>query len=332
MSHRIALVASPNALASSVSTTLDLFMAANRVANGLFGSEQPLFQAQVLSTDGAAVTASNGYPIAVDGAIAGAGPFEAVLVPAFTFEDLPSFERALGESSPLCQWLRKQHQSGALVAASCAGSFVLAEAGLLEGRAATTTWWLAKQFRRRYPHIELRADEMLVDSGSVISAGAALSQIDLALYLIERLGSRQLARLCAKYMVLDGRRASQTPYMLPGPLRSGDPVVAKAESVLAKRLGEEIRIDELAGQLAVSPRTLVRRFQRATGLSPQAFVQRQRVDHARTLLETTELRLAEVLERVGYQDESAFRKLFKRATGYTPGDYARRFGPRRAVG
>lgn len=329
MTHRLALVASPDGLASGVAATLDLLMAANRLAMHYLGAQGPLFESVVVSVDGAAVRASNGYPIAVDGPLALGDDCEVVLVPGFTFAEGRQFRTNLAQAQPLTRWLRGRYEAGATLAASCTGSFLLAEAGLLDNRPATTTWWLARRFQQLYPHIELRQDELLVESERIVCGGAAMSQLDLTLYLIERLAGRQLARLCSKFMVLDGRRISQAPYVIPTHVGNADPLVAKAEAWMGKHLRQEIRIEELARELAVSPRTLIRRFQRATGLSPQAFLQKQRVDLARTLMETSDMRLTEILERVGYQDESAFRRLFKRHTGYSPGDYARRFGARR---
>lgn len=331
MRHRIALIASDDNLGSGIASTLDLLWAANRVGRELLGFEQDLFGWRIVSVDGRPVTTSTGLPVPVDGDLTAAEDCEVVIIPGFSFVDGRQFKEALAGSRRLQDWLRRRHDAGTLLATSCSGSFLLAEAGLLEGRPATTTWWLAKPFRQRYPRVELRLDEMLVESEGMVCAGAAMSQLDLTLYLIERLGGRQLARLTAKFLVLDGRRPSQAPYMVPTHLKTSDPVVAKAEAWLGKHLAEEIRIEDLAERLAVSPRTLIRRFQRVTGLSPQAFLQKLRVDRARTLMETTELRLTEILERVGYQDESAFRRLFKRHTGHSPGDYSRRFGLRRAA-
>lgn len=327
MTHRLAIVACPNAFATGISATLDLLMSANLLARQFLGAERDLFSCRVVSADGRPVIASNGYPVAVDGPPALAEDAELLILPGFTPLEPRSLTATLAATRDLGQWLVERHDAGAVVASSCSGSFLLAEAGLLAGRPATTTWWLARTFEKRYPTVELRLDELVVDSGSVICAGTAMSQLDLTLYLIERLAGRQLARLCAKFLLLDSRRASQAPYMIQSPQASRDPLIARAESWIARQLPAEIPIEELARRLAVSPRTLIRRFQRATGLSPQAFVQKLRVERARTLLETTDLRLTQILERVGYQDESAFRRLFKRHTTLSPGEYGRRFGP-----
>lgn len=328
MAHRIAILASPDCLASGISATADLLMAANGLAAQFMGAQAPVFAWQVVSRDGAPVRGSNGYPVAVDGGLELAESADVIVIPSFSFTDIRHFKSELAASGKLLQWLRARHEAGATLAGACSGAFLLAEAGLLDGVPATTNWWLSRLFAQRYPRVELRLEEMLVCQDRLITAGAALSQLDLTLYLIERLAGRQLARLCGKFMVLDGRRSSQAPYMVPTHLKSSDPLVARAEAWIGKHLSEEIRIDELAKHLAVSPRTLIRRFQRATGLSPQAFLQQQRIELARTLMETTDLRLGQILERVGYQDESAFRRLFKRHTSFSPGEYSRRYGLR----
>lgn len=198
---------------------------------------------------------------------------------------------AVERQRSLLPWLRKRHKAGAMLAAMCSGTFLLAESGLLDGKSATTSWFLADPFRQRYPRVDLDLGSMLTDEGRVVCAGTGMSHLDLALHLIERLAGRDIARACAKYTALDDQRRSQAPFMILNHARSYDPLVTKAEKWLKANLGKQLGMDELAAQLAVSPRTLTRRFRESTGAGPQEFLQKLRIEAAKALLENTALRM-----------------------------------------
>ena len=329
MAHRITLLAIDGCFASNVVGTIDMLFAANLTAAASDPPRKPVFQWQVLSRDGAPVRAANGYALSVDGALDGMPASELVLIPAFG-SPLPELHvEAVRSNADLLPWLRKQYESGATIATTCSGSFLLAEAGLLDGRRATTSWWLAPLFAQRYPRVQLDARSMLTQSERLICAGSGMSHLDLALHLIERYGGRDLARLCAKYVVLDSARRSQAPYIVLNHARSYDALVVKAEKWIRANLKNAIDVDDIAAHVAVSPRTLARRFKQSTGDSPQVFVQKMRVETSKALLEGTRLRMDAILERVGYSDGSAFRRLFRKHTGLSPRDYRERFGIKR---
>jgi transcriptional regulator GlxA family with amidase domain len=209
-------------------------------------------------------------------------------------------------------WLQAQAGEGAALAASCAGTFVLAETGLLDGGVATTSWWLAPHFRRRYPQVELDMDKMVVGDGRLLCAGAAFSQADLMLELVARHAGPALAQECARYLMLD-RRSSQMRYAIPHHLARQHPVVCEAERWIRRRLDQPFRLGELASALHLTPRTLARRFEASLGMTPLRFVQRLRVEQARHLLQTTRLPLQAVAERVGYAEAATLRKLLARS-------------------
>lgn len=212
--------------------------------------------------------------------------------------------------------------AGASVAASCASTFLLAEAGLLDGRRATTTWWLAPLFRRRYPKVELVSDRIVVTDWPVATAGAAMAQMDLMLAVVGRFAGAGLARACANYLVLDERR-SQVPFMAIGYLAGQDSKVARAESWIRKNIGRGFAMDELARFVALTPRTLARRISATCGIPPIQFVQRIRIETARSLLETTRLPVEEIARRVGYAEASTLRRLMRRDTRHPPAHFRR---------
>jgi len=250
--------------------------------------------------------------------------YVAVILPGFFAADFASLVAQLQSVwQPAIARLRALRPD-TLVAASCYGTFVLAESGLLDGRQATTTWWLEAPFRQRYPRVGLDAGLALADGGNVLSAGAMTAHTDLSLHVLRRLFGAALARKVGAIMLVDGARTSQRPFMALQ-RHFADPLVQQAADRLAQQRGAAITPSDLAAELHVSYRTLHRRFNGAAGMPPLAYLQALRVEHAKELLESTRLSLEQIVEEVGYHDVSAFRRLFARSTGLSPAQYRQRF-------
>jgi transcriptional regulator GlxA family with amidase domain len=201
-------------------------------------------------------------------------------------------------------------ETGAGLAAACSGTFFLAEAGVLDGLTATTSWWLSPAFRGRYPRVDLDDSRALAIAGNVTTAGAAFAHIDLALSLVHR-DSPALADLVARYLVI-GDRPSQATAALPSLLATGDPTIAAFERYVRDHLTGTVQIDAAAGALGVSERTLQRATQAALGMSPIRFVQEVRLEQATFLLRATNQTPAAIAMAVGYQDVSTLRTLIRR--------------------
>ncbi len=250
--------------------------------------------------------------------LAGAVNAEWLIVPGLGLTSERAIATRFGKNDALAAMqVLRDRRIAKRIAASCSAVFLLAEAGLLTGRRATTTWWLAQTFRDRYPDVQLDESRMLVRDGAFLTAGSAYAQLDLVLALITATLGPTIARLCSRYMLID-QRASQARYMIPSHIRHVDATVIAAERWIDANLANPIPITTLASALAVSPKTLSRRVSAATGLSPIRFLQRRRVMEAVHLLETTTLTLDAVAARVGYQDATALRKIIKRELGTTP--------------
>src|SRR5262249_12342135 len=160
---------------------------------------------------------------------------------------------------------------GAHIAAACIGTFIAAESGVLDGETVTTTWWLAPFFRQRYPRVRLDDRRMLVRSGRVLTAGAALSHMDIALWLI-RQASPSLAERTARYLIVDSR-PSQLAYAMSDHLAHTDPLVQQFERWARAHLAEGFSLDAAARASGVSKRTLSRRLNEALGKSPLSYFQ-----------------------------------------------------------
>ena len=296
-------------------------------ANLIAGEE--LFSVSVRTPAKEPVHTSYGLPIGVRRGLPRAQQ-HVVLVPGFgvtrSDDAVAQVVAAVEKHRTLGRWLRRQSDGGALVAANCVGTFMLAEAGLLDARAATTTWWLKDTFAARYPEVHLDASAMVTRAGEVVTAGAAMSHLDLALHLVDRFGGPKLARACAKVLVLDRGRHSQAAYAISEFARSQDDVVRKAAALLIADLTDGPSVAGVAQQVGVTVRTLNRRFKQALDCTPQAYRTRHRIDRARQLLERPDQAVDAVARAVGYADASAFYRAFMRAVGMSPRDYQRRFG------
>jgi len=225
--------------------------------------------------------------------------------------DFVGGDRALAARTLISQ----TRERGAAIASACAGTFLLAEAGILDGLRATTTWWLAPTFRARYPAVEVDQGQMVVSSDGITTAGAAFGHLDLALAIV-RAGSPALADLVARYLVVD-ERPSQSVYIIPSALAQSDPTVAAFERWARARLAEPISIPGAAKSIGVSERTLQRAVQRTLGTSPIRFVQDLRVEQAIHLMRTTGLSLETISRKVGYGHPNTLRLLLRERTGKT---------------
>lgn len=288
----------------------------------------PAFGWRILSADGGPVRAMGGATLCSEGAIAQAGAPHGIFVPGLHFDgNLDRLQqRVAGLAETFGPWLRDQHRRGAVLAASCSGVFVLAAAGLLDGRRATTSWFLGKLFRATYSRVRFCEGELVTADGRLLSSGAFTACLDLALQLVEHFAGPGLAMACAKVMLIDANRDSQFPYMtLQARAHHSDPLVLKVQSRIHSRVRDEISVESLAEHFGVSARTLNRRFRAALGSSPTQYIQEVRVEGAKRLLETSEISLEDVMERVGYHDPSSFRRLFERMTTVSPSRYRRMF-------
>ncbi|MGW1492186.1 GlxA family transcriptional regulator [Streptomyces sp. NPDC002402] len=208
-------------------------------------------------------------------------------------------------------------ERGTPLASACTGTFLLAESGVLDGRKATTSWWLAPVFRQRYPAVTIDETRMVTTSDGVTTAGAAFGHVDLALAIV-RMSSPALADLVARYLVVD-KRPSQSAYTIPSALAQSDPLVAAFERWARQHLDEPVSVVDAARSLGVSERTLQRTVRRVLGTSPVRFVQDLRVEQASHLLRTTDLSLECIAGKVGYEHANTLRILLRERTGSTAG-------------
>ena len=294
-----------------LSAVLDAFQTANELIE-MSGLVVSRFEVKIVGVRKAVKTSQGlGVPVRE---ISSRAP-DCVVVPAIGFKMPGPLETALARPDvrdsvdALREWARR----GATMTAACIGTFVMAESGLLDRQHATTTWWLAPLFRNRYPDVLLNEANMLVKSGQFVTAGAALSHMDLALWLVRGV-SPKLASLTAKYLIVDSR-PSQSAYALSDHLIHSDPLVQRFETWARARLAHGFSLDDAAKAVGTSKRTLARRMQSVLGKSPLAYFQNVRVERAVHLLRTSSASVDEIAARVGYSDGAILRVLLRRRLG-----------------
>jgi transcriptional regulator GlxA family with amidase domain len=273
------------------------------------------------------VRAFGGLELRADATLRTAGPADVIVVPAVD----PDLDEHIAANRAVVPWLRRAFAGGADVASACTGAFLLAEAGLLDGRAATTHWAFQELLAARHPRLRLQPQAILVDQGRVVTAGGATSFINLALFLVERLLGREVAWAASRMFLIDPNKSPQGAYAMFSTQKAhGDAAILRAQEIIEADVTRVPSVDALARRVAMSPRTFVRRFHGATGNTPREYIQRVRIEAAKRALEAGGESVGEIARRVGYGDVAGFRKIFVRLTGLVPADYRARYGPHAA--
>lgn len=308
---------------SGISGLIDSFTIANLWHSANTGKKtESLFEMQILSPDGKAFCVNGGFQITPDGSFMDVKQTDLVIIPAF----LPNVELLRENAKDLLDWITTRYEQGVSIAALCTGTFVLAETGLLDGRLATTNWIFARLFRRRYPKVLLKPERILTQDKGLICSGAVSAFYNLGLHLIETFGSSELASQCSKALLVDSSRVSQASYAIFNVYKGhGDDGILKAQQWMETHLTENMSMENLAGQVGISPRHFIRRFKKATGESPLNFLQQMRIETAKKILETRPDTVDAITQSIGYENSSTFRKLFKKYTGLSPREYRNKF-------
>jgi transcriptional regulator GlxA family with amidase domain len=309
---KIVVLSVNNVFDTGLAAVLDAFATANELAAAQ-GLTSIAFEVSIVGLR-RRVRTKQGFTVPVLPA-RGRTPGEWVIVPAIGEKAPGPLAAALAtpETQAAARLLRQWADDGANVAAACIGTFIAAESGVLDGETVTTTWWLAPLFRQRYPRVRVDDRRMLVRSGRVLTAGAALSHMDMALWLI-RQASPSLAELTARYLVVDSR-PTQSAYALSDHLAHADSLVQKFECWARDHLADGFSLDEAARAIGASKRTLARRMNDVLGKSPISYFQDLRVERAVHLLRTSGDSVERIAGDVGYEDGVTLRNLLRRKLG-----------------
>lgn len=330
---RIAILALPEATASVIYGMLDLFCAAGRdwqlVTEGSPGPS--VVDAEIVARIVGTFEVLNGALVRSHAELS-TQPYDIVCVPELAIAPQAELD---GRFDQEVAWLKRQHAGGAILATACSGAALLAAAGLLDGLEATTHWAYCEALERRHPTVRVHRDRALVATGvgqRLVMAGGGTTWLDLALYLLSRAVNLETAMQVARLNLIDWHQVGQQPYArLLTARQVDDPVIAQCQTWIAKRPTVEAPVASMVRLSGLPERTFKRRFIKAVGVSPLEYVHAIRLEEAKSLLETSELTLETVAERVGYEDATFFSRLFRRKVGLTPAQYRRRFGALRSA-
>ncbi|HYA80852.1 MAG TPA: helix-turn-helix domain-containing protein [Methylocystis sp.] len=289
------------------------------------------FSVTTASHGGEPIEDGSGRILAVKKSLDSIKSCSAIIVPGFICDGTNQLEVS-PEISAVSAWMRHQHALGAIVCASCNGVFLVGEAGLLDRRRCTTTWWRHDDLKAAYPRAQVVWGAALIDDSRVVTAGGPLSWIDLSLHVVRALCGGDAAKKAADFTVVDTTPSTQTVYVPPGHLSASNQFLLEAEHVVRQAGDSPLTARQLAHALRSSVRTLHRRFKESSGETPKSFIDRVRFENARTLLETTAHSVKELAQSSGYADETSFRRAFQRYSGMTPGAYRSLVRARRQAG
>jgi transcriptional regulator GlxA family with amidase domain len=321
----VVVVAVDGSVASAIYAPLEMIQACSVIQATLGSEHQAKVTAEVLSPEGGTFLSSNGRRMPTDGPLRDLPQGTVIFFPGFGVIRPDALVQKLAAYASLGVWLREQHERGCILATGCNGNLLFVEAGLMQDRPVTTSWMYAELFSQRYPHVDLDLNNILIDRNRVISVGGLLCGLDLMLSIIETTVSSEVARLCAKFMLLENRRPSNVPFDKRQAALNQDPIIRKAVDWIRNNLHRRISVDDLTERVPASKRNLTRIFKAATGESPGEFIQRVRIDRAKALLETSDRPVEQIAELIGYVDASAFARQFNNQTLMTPKEYRNRF-------
>jgi len=314
----IGLLIYPDCQLSAVYGLTDLFLVANRLCEQQAGVARRQIRISHWKLEEAGTE-----PVRVfDTHSLAHEPLTALILP-------PSLDAEPGGSAIArhLRWLVAQHGAGTILCSVCAGAFLLAEAGLLNGRPATTHWIHTRSLAARFPAIRIDTGRLIIDDGDIVTAGGVMAWVDLGLNLIERFLSPTVMLATARFLLVDAAGREQRFYSSFAPqLGHGDKRVLAMQHWLQKHIAESPSVAAMATRVSLGKRTFLRRFHRATGMTPMRYLQHLRVGRAREALEFSMSTVNEIAWMVGYEDPGSFRKVFQHIIGLSPSHYRRRFG------
>ena len=313
----IGIVLYPHAQMATVLGLTDLFALADKIANRHGSDAGPMLRLTHWQWDDSEKSLARVY----DSVPSETGTPAVLILP-------PSLEEPISAqaAAPYRDWLIARHKAGVTLASVCAGAFLLAETGLLAGRAITTHWHYAEKFSTRFPDIRLDVDHLIIDSDDIVTAGGIMAWTDLGLRLVDRYLGAAVMIDTARTLLVDPPGRQQRYYSAFAPrLCHGDDAILAVQHWLEETGTKDNSLADMAQHAGMGERTFLRRFRKATGMTTTDYIQRLRVGRAREMLQSTSAPIDTIAWHVGYSDPAAFRKVFVRVVGLTPGDYRRRF-------
>jgi len=317
---KISLLIHEDVYSSSVAGTIDLFAGANWCLQQ-FG-KPPAFKLELVSEKIKNIQLSAPAQFICYATIAEVLQTDLIIVPGFNGEP----KSILKKNAALVNWIKEMKNSGSEVASLCVGSFFLAEAGLLNGKLATSHWAATDEMQSEYPLIKVKSDRVITDQEGIYTSGGGFSSIKLILYLIEKFCGREAALWISKRFSIDIDHVSQAHFaVFTGQYQHSDNEILKSQAYIEQNYSSNISIDEISALTSTGKRNFIRRFKAATHNTPIEYLQRVRIESAKKALEEEDWNIDEIMNRAGYEDIKTFRMIFKRMTGLSPRDYRKKY-------
>lgn len=323
MKHLTILVPDGQPNPITIISTFMAFMQAEK--HHVMKGGMPIFEKIVLAGISKKVDVYNGlFSVTPVEELSNIKKTDLIIIPAFLPQTSP--EQNIQLNKETITWLISQYKQGAEVASLCTGAFLLGESGLVDHKKCSIHWNDAEKFRNMFPNVHLVSDQVITHEQGLYTSGGAFSFMNLILYLLEKHYGREMAILCSKLFQIDIDRSSQSPYIVfNGQKSHEDEVVLKAQEIIEKISNDKLSVESLANKLAVSRRSLDRRFIKATGNTPIEYMQRVKMELAKKQLEISRKTVQEVMYETGYSDMKAFRDVFKKITGLSPLEYKAKY-------
>ncbi len=282
----------------------------------------PVFKVELIGLSKETIVSGGLFTVNTDRTIDDIEKTDLIIIPALDGD----INLAIENNRKFIPWIIKQHNSGAEVASLCLGAFLLAATGLLDGKKCATHWLAENDFKRMFPEVTLVTEKIITDEHGLYSSGGAFSYLNLILYLIEKYTGREIAVMSAKVFAIELDRDNQLSFtVFQGQKGHEDESVKKVQQFIETNFQEKITIDQLASMLAIGRRNLERRFKKATSNTIAEYIQRVKVEAAKISLESSRENINEIMYKVGYTDNKAFRNAFKRLTGLSPIQYRSKY-------
>ncbi len=319
----VTVVLLQDGFASTAIGPIEVFHSAGVLWHQLHGdAPDPCFRVRIASIDGNTVTSLCSLGLRPNCSIDEVARTDIVVLAATGLD----VKERIACNAAVVPWVKRMHAQGAYVAGICTGVAFMAEAGLLDGKQATTHWAVAETMRTVYPKVLWQAENFVTEDCRTLCSGGVYASIDLSLYLVEKFCGHDIALQTARSLLVSMPRSRQSGYsVLPLSRPHCDDSIRKTEEYLQQNFSAEMPIAKLAARVGMSPRNFIRRFKAATGRLPGAYIQTLRITSAREMLEHGATSVQAVASKVGYEDCAFFRNLFKRHTGMTPAEYRSRF-------
>ena len=329
MKHLSILIPKGDLILDTIVGTLNLFRMANSYSKRIGKSEEDVFSIDLVGLDNHPITCHKLFQVTPTKTINEVNKTNLIVISSIT----GNIENALPKNQALINWITTRRiKDDADIASLCRSAFILAETGLLNGKSCATHWAVHDQFRKKYNKINLLPSKIISEDNGIYSSGGAYSFLNMVIYLIEKYYGREVAIWCSKMAEIDFDRIDQNQFIIfSGQKDHNDHIIKEIQTYIEKNLQEKLSVEELAKKSVTSSRNFIRRFKKATRNTPFEYIQRVRIEAAKKNLESSTLNIAEVMYSVGYSDEKAFRKVFKKYTGLSPLSYRRKFNREMAL-